>query len=307
MIAILPLKPGVFLDISKAFDKVWHNGLLFKLRCYGVEGDLYNILKHYLKHRKQRVVLNGQSSSWLDVKAGVPQGSVLGPLLFLIYINDLPENLVSVSKLFADDTSTFSTVHDAIKSSEDLNKDLDVVKDWAFQWRMNFNPDPNKQATEVVFSRKRKTDNHPILYFNDSPVATAPMQKHLGLVLDEKLTFSHHLQDKISKANKGIGVIKRLYNYLPRGSLLTIYKSYIRPHLDYGDVIYDQPHNDSFCRMIESVQYNAALAITGAIKGSSRERLYQELGLESLSDRRWSSFLILLPAIHQTICMLFYL
>ena len=91
---------------------------------------------------------------------------------------------------------------------------------------------------------------------------------------------------KISKANKGIGLIKRLYTYLPRKSFLNIYKAFIRPHLDYGDVIYDQPHNDTLCRMIESVQYNAALAITGTIKGSSRERLYQELGLESLSDRR---------------------
>ena len=283
---------GVFLDISKAFDKVWHKGLLFKLKCYGVEGDLLNMLEHYLQNRKQRVVLNGQSSNWHDVKAGVPQGSVLGPLLFLIYINDLPDNLISVTKLFADDTSIFSTVYDIVKSSEDLNKDLDTIKDWAFQWRMSFNPDPNKQATEVIFSRKRKPDNHPVLNFNDSPVETAPMQKHLGLILDEKLSFSHHLNEKISKANKGIGLIKRLYHYLPRKSLLTIYKSYIRPHLDYGDIIYDQPHNDTFCSTIETVQYNASLAITGAIKGTSRERLYQELGLESLSDRRWYRRLI---------------
>ena len=100
-------------------------------------------------------------------------------------------------------------------------------------------------------------------------------------------TFSHHLNEKISEANKGIGLIKRLYNYLPRKSLLTIYKSFIRRHLDYGDIIYNQPQNDTFCRMNESVQYNASLAITGAIKGTSRERLYQELSLESLSDRRW--------------------
>ena len=101
---------GVFLDMSKAFDKVWHDGLLYKLKCLGVKGSFYNILNNYLQNRKQKVVLNGQSSSWLDINAGVPQGSVLGPLLFLIYINDLPENLVSVSKLFADDTSIFSTV-----------------------------------------------------------------------------------------------------------------------------------------------------------------------------------------------------
>ena len=145
------------------------------------------------------------------------------------------------------------------------------LNNWAFQWKMAFNPDPNKQATEVIFSRKRKPVNHPALYFNDTPVATAPFQKHLGLILDEKLTFGHHLNEKISRANKGIGLIKRLYSYLPRQSLLNIYKSFIRPHLDYGDVIYDQPHNDTFCRVIESVQYNAALAITGAIKGSSRD------------------------------------
>ena len=124
------------------------------------------------------------------------------------------------------------------------------------------------------------------MYFNNSVIASTSSQKHLGLILDQKLTFTHHLNEKISKANKGIGIIRKLYFYLPRKSLLTIYKSFVRPHLDYCDIIYDQPHNDTFKTMIESMQYNAALAITGAIKGSSRERLYQELGLESLCDRR---------------------
>ena len=129
---------GVFLDISKAFDKVWHKGLLFKLKSYGVEGNAYKILKDYLSNRKQRVLLNGQFSSWLPINAGVPQGSVLGPLLFLIYINDLSDNLISESKLFADDTSIFSIVYDVNKSAEELNKDLNVIKDWAFQFRTSF-------------------------------------------------------------------------------------------------------------------------------------------------------------------------
>ena len=273
---------------------MWHEGLLHKLKCFGVERSFYNILENYLYNRKQRVVLCGQSSSWLNVNAGVPQDSVLGPLLFLIYINDLPESIISVSKLFADDTSIFSTVRDITRSIQgsswsimDLNLDLSTVRDWAFQWKMAFNPDPNKQATEVVFSHKKKPANHPPLYFNDSIVLSSSIQKHLGLVLDEKLTFDHHLNEKIAKANKGISLIKRLYKYLPRQSLMCIYKSFVRPHLDYADIIYDQPNNDSFCNKIESVQYNAALAMTGAIRGSSRERLYQELGLESLSERRW--------------------
>ena len=105
--------------------------------------------------------------------------------------------------------------------------------------------------------------------------------------LDEKLNFNHHVKEKIAKANKGIGLIYKLAHVLPRQSLLTIYKSFIRPHLDYGDIIYDQPNNESFCNLIEKVQYNAALAITGAIKGTSQLKIYNELGIESLKFRRW--------------------
>ena len=101
---------GVFLDISKAFDKVWHDGLIYKLKQNGVAGDLLDTLTNFLNERKQRVVLNGQYSTWTNVEAGVPQGSILGPLLFLVYINDLPENLVPHPKLFADDTSLFSVI-----------------------------------------------------------------------------------------------------------------------------------------------------------------------------------------------------
>ena len=93
---------GVFLDISKAFDKVWHDGLVFKLKSYGVEGELLSLLKNYIQSHEQRVVLNGQTSGWRKINSGVPQGSVLGPLLFLIYINDLPDGMMSMCKTFAD-------------------------------------------------------------------------------------------------------------------------------------------------------------------------------------------------------------
>ena len=115
---------GVFLDISKAFDKVWHIGLIHKLKQNGIGGLLLKILTDFLKSRKQRVVLNGQHSSWSDVLAGVPQGSILGLLLFLIYINDLSDGLRFNSKLFADDTSLFATVHNINKATNDLNNDL---------------------------------------------------------------------------------------------------------------------------------------------------------------------------------------
>ena len=143
---------SVFLDISKAFDKVWHEGIIFKLKQNGISGDLLNILTDFLSNRKQRVVLNGQVSTWTSVNAGVPQGFILGPLLFLIYINDLSDNLSSNVKLFADDTSLFSVIHDINISAGELNEDLKKISEWAFQWKMIFNPDATKQAQEVIFS-----------------------------------------------------------------------------------------------------------------------------------------------------------
>ena len=152
---------------------------------------------------------------------------------------------------------------------------------------MTFNPDLSKQAQEVIFSRKTIKISHPSIIFNTVSVARTTCQKHLGLYLDEKLSLYDHINANISKANKGFGIIKRLSNTLSKNSLLTIYKSFIRPYLDYCDIIYDQPNNESFYTKIERIQYNAALAITGAIKGTSQTKLYKELGLESLKFRRW--------------------
>ena len=111
-------------------------------------------------------------------------------------------------------------------------------------------------------------------YFNYDPVAHTNCHKHLEMYLDEKLNFLQHIKEKTSKANRGIGVIQKLRHILPRHSLITICKSFVRPHLDYGDIIYDQPNNESFCNKIEMVPYNAALAITGAIRGTSQTKLY---------------------------------
>ena len=124
---------SVFVDISHAFDKVWHKGLIFKLSQNGISGKLLDILSDFLSDRKQRVVLNGQKSTWENVNAGVPQGSILGPLLFLIYINDLSGNLSSKAKLFADDTSLFNVVHDINTSANGVNNDLKKVSNWALQ------------------------------------------------------------------------------------------------------------------------------------------------------------------------------
>ena len=142
---------------------------------------------------------------------------------------------------------------------------------------MSFNPDPSKQAQEVTFSRKIQKTCHPSIYFNNKSVKQVPSQKHLGLILDKKLNFQEHLVNILNKVNETIGLLRKLQSILPREPLITIYKSFARLHLDYGDVIYYQHYNNSFHQKLESIQYNAVLAVTGAIRGSSKEKLYQEL------------------------------
>ena len=222
---------GVFLDLSKAFDKVWHDGIIFKLKACGAEGELLSLLKNYLENQEQRVVLNGQTSEWRKIMSGIPQGSVLGPLLFLICINDLPDGINSLCKIFADDTSLFSNVYGMYvwhKSASNLNDDLEKISYWAYQWRMQFNPDRNKQANEVTFSRKTSSNNlsHPPIKFNNNDISKCPHEKHVRTVLDSKLNFSAHVDQKIKKCNRIIGLIRRLSINLPRNALLARYKSF---------------------------------------------------------------------------------
>ena len=252
--------------MSKAFDKVWHEGLLYKLRSMGISGKLYKFLENYLSGRFQNVVLNGQTSSWR--LAWVPQGSILCPLLFLIYINDLPNELKSNVKFFADVTSLFTIVKDKNESPHVLSNNLLLISKWAFNWRMLFNPDPSKPAQEVLFSRKAKIQNYPTISLNNIQVERVFYQKHLGLIPVEKLKFKQHIDSAISKINKGIAVIKNLRYSLPRKSLITIYKAFLKPLIDYGDIIFDQPQYESFYEKLESIQYEAVLATTGSVQGS---------------------------------------
>ena len=226
---------AVFLDISKAFDEVWHNGWIFKLKQNGVSGSLLMFFQNNLYNRKQRVVLNGSYSNYSTVKSSVPQCSVLGPLLFLMYINDLGSNIKSNIKFFADNTMLYSIVRDPATSANNLNHDLDIIQHWAYQWKMEFNPDPTKQATEVWFSCKKSSPNHPQLIFNGIAVAKWNDQKHLGLILGSRLSFDKHLSAKIIKAKKNVGILKHLSEVFPLRTLDQMYNAFVRSHLDYCD------------------------------------------------------------------------
>ena len=168
----------------------------------------------------------------------------------------------------------FSIVKDPVISANILNHDLEMIYQWAHQWKMEFNPDPTKQATEVLFSCRKVRQNHPQLIFNGTAVVKVNEHKHLGLILQQGLSFEKHLNEKIIKAKKNIGILKHLSKFLPLRTLDQMYKSLVRPHLDYCDFIYHIPsiiHQpplgltlNSLMEKVERIQYQAALAITGA-------------------------------------------
>ena len=171
-----------------------------------------------------------------------------------------------------------------------LSQDLNAITNWTFQWKMIFHPDLSKQAQEVIFSRKIKKLLHPTFLFRNIPLNNSLFQKHLGLTLDIKLNVSEYIKRITKKISKTMGVLRKFRQIFPGSRSLekiTIYKTFIRSWLDYGNMIYDQAYNSAFNDKIESVQYNACFAITGAIRGTSRKKIYQELGLESFKSKRW--------------------
>ena len=220
--------------MSKAFDRVWHKGLIHKLESIGIGGKLLSFLKDYLSERYQRVIIDGQSSDPGLIKAGVPQGSVLGPLLFLIYINDLPNNIKSNIKLFADDTSLYIEVDDPIQSANVLNQDLQSLICWADQWLVTFNASKTKLMT-CSFKKLQ----HPDILFDNNILQETTTHKHLGLTLSNNLSWSCHINSVIKSVSPMVDVLKKLKYSLDKDSLERIYFSFIRPKLEYGCQIWD--------------------------------------------------------------------
>jgi hypothetical protein len=278
----------VFLDVSKAFDKVWHAGLLHKLRCMGIEGNLFEWFCDYLSDRKIRVVINGQNSTWLPTDSGVPQGSILGPLLFLIFINDITSNIESDIHLFADDTSLMDIIDNHIMSYSKLNRDLKRLSNWSKNWLVTFN------ATKTVYlqvTRKHAPSPKPILMLNGQVIREVTSHKHLGLTFNNTLTWTDHINNLVTKASRCIGLLKRLHRDVPRRCTEILYKSMIRPLLEYADIIFDGSSDTDLDRL-ENTQRQAALTCSAAYKHTSHNKLLEELGWPLLSRRRKNHRLI---------------
>ena len=198
---------SVFCDISKAFDRVWHAGLLYKLEAAGVTGEVLNWFKSYLSDRRQRVILPGVSSVWNCIRAGVPQGSILGPLLFLLFINDIVNGIDSNIRLFTDDTSLFIIVDKAPCAAACLNFDLDRITRWAATWLVTFNP---SKTEALLLSRKLNTLHHTPLYMKNVQIWEVKSHKHLGLYLSSDCSWHQHINYIKDKAWLRIKIMRKL-------------------------------------------------------------------------------------------------
>lgn len=181
----------IFCDISKAFDLLWHKGLLAKIKTYDIKGKLLVWIENYLCNRKQKVLLKNSDSAFGTLKAGVPQGSVLGPLLFLMFINDIADEIQCLVRLFADDSSLMYSSNDAIDIERRLNMDLETLNDWSKQWLVDFNP----QKTEHMVFNFRK-DSQPINFkFNGQFIKKVDDHKHLGVTFSNNCKWSVHIDN----------------------------------------------------------------------------------------------------------------
>ena len=271
----------VFCDISKAFDRCWHDGILYKLKSLGIGQKSLSWFQNYLSNRLQKVVIKGQESKLGSIQAGVPQGSVLGPLLFLVYINDLPDCVKSNMKLFADDATIYFDFVQSNIAANVLNVDLKNIQAWADQWLVNFSAPKTKSMT-VTF---KKEVLQPDLIFNSNVLNTVSEHKHLGLTLSKNLGWTPHIQSIIKNVSPMIDVLKKLKYSIDRKSLETIYFTFIRPKLEYGCHVWDNcDKKDS--DLLEKSQLDVGRIVACARKGTSNTYLYEELNWQTLKSRR---------------------
>ena len=228
----------IYLDFQKAFDSVPNQRLLKKLKSYNIGGKVYKWLESFLLNRRQRVLVNNSPSSWSDVLSGIPQGSVLGPVLFTIFINDMPTETLCPIKLFADDAK----LYDKINSEEDCQKiqeDLNKLQSWAKKWQLRFHP---QKCTVLSLGRNRYEYEYHMVSANEVvPLDKPDYKKDLGVLIDRGLTFEEHINHIVKKANRLTGLMWRSFSYVDKKVFVTLYKSMIRPHLEYAASIWS-PH-----------------------------------------------------------------
>ena len=274
----------LYLDFSKAFDTVSHYRLLIKMENLGISSNIIDIVKDFLSNRTMRVRVGSAFSESYDVPSGVPQGSVLGPLLFLIFINDLPSSIKSFVELFADDVKLLvgPSMHDVVQA------DLDRLTEWEEIWKLKFNIDKCKVLHIGVSNTKY---NYKL---NNKELDKITEERDLGVIFDDSFKFNCHILSIVSKANQKIGWVMR--NILSRSAyvITRVYKTLIRPHIEYCTQAWApvaRHGNWQLILKLESVQRKVTRLVSGLKNISYRERL-KSLGLTTLLERRMRGDLI---------------
>jgi len=271
----------LYLDFSKAFDTVPHQRLLKKLEAHGIKGTILRWTADFLKDRRQRVNVNGSLSEWLGVLSGIPQGSVLGPVLFIIYINDLPEAVKNFAMLFADDTKLYAVVNND-EDHESLQYDMDSLITWSDKWQLSFNA---TKCKVMHYGRSNHNYNYTMVTNNvKTNVATTTEEKDLGVVFSTDLKFSTHVATAANKANRVVGAIRRSFRYMDKAMFVLLYKALVRGHLEYANTVWN-PIKISDLEHLEKVQRRATKMVPELKDLPYPERL-KRLKLPSLVYRR---------------------
>ena len=270
----------VYFDFAKAFDTVPHRRLLKKLEAYGIKGLELDWIKSFLSDRYQYVRVNGKLSKRCRVLSGVPQGSVLGPLLFVIYINDLPEVTNAEMFLFADDTKLVEEIN-SVQDAQKLQQDIDAMERWSEDWLLKFHPDKCHVLTLGKFWNIKHAHPYEI---DGSILEHVDQEKDLGVIIDSGLTFDEHIFSKIKKANSIVGLISRSFEFLSPEMFRTLFIAFVRPHLEYAHIVWS-PKLVKHINALEGVQRRATRLV-----GCYRNHLYEDrlrlMKLPTLKIRR---------------------
>ena len=272
---------AVIMDFSKAFDMVPHNSLLFKLSGYGIQDKTLDWIKSFLSDRSQRVVVEGEQSDPAPVTSGVPQGSVLGPILFLVFINDLPKCVGSSCRLFADDTIVYKEISSPADSAA-LQQDLEALQRWEERWGMSFNP--SKCNTINI---TRKDDPIVTVYtLKNEPLENVKVASYLGVQISRDVSWHSHVAKITSKGNKSLGFVRRNIRITSEATKTLAHQTLVRPSLEYASCVW-APHLKHLREGVEKVQRRAVRYVCGIFEQQAPITDTQTtLGWDTLEQRR---------------------
>ena len=280
---------AIIMDFSKAFDKVAHNRLLHKLDNYGISGKANRWIADFLSGRSQQVVVEGCASGKVPVTSGVPQGSVLGPVLFLVYINDIADKTSSAVRLFADDTIIYRPIT-TVNDQTTLQKDLNALDHWSRVWQMEFHPS-KCQTLHITRSPKPLLTNYNLYGQQIEAVDSA---KYLGVTLTPDLRWNNHVHSVRNKSSATMRLLQRNMRISSTQIKTRAYNTYVRPQLEYAATIWD-PHTKQNIKKLEQVQRTAARWTLGRYRNtSSVSDMLNELGWRSLEQRRADARLVMM-------------